>query len=989
MSSTPDTTRVESRIAEIARRLLLDVDRQERELSIGSSWEDQILDWSLSDPERKRRILQFIDVFPSLQSDRDILDHLKHFFPHDDHRLPLPLQTGLRWSGGLLTAGAISAAVRFLMKKMARRFIGGETAEEVAGTIIELASRKLTASVDFLGEATLSEKQADDNLETVLSTIRKLTDFSLRDKYIGQINLSIKCSALTSFFDPIDPVEVAARLLPRLRAILRLAAGRISVSDTGRRTFLHFDAEDYLVCDMTLDLLLNLFEEPEFRSVSDIGVVLQAYLRDADRRCLRIRDWCRQNDRPLTVRLVKGAYWDSEMIRAGRNNWTPPVYLRKLETDAAFERLTFSILAEPRMRLAVASHNLRSIAAALAAAESMPPPPGRLEFQFLFGMARATRAVLVGRGCPVRVYTPFGELIPGMAYLVRRLLENSSNESFLKIRRLGRIPPDELLRNPHESFPAPQIESVPPKAFENTSLPEFHLPEIRHGMRDAISRQLCRPAARISAVINGRIRPSDKMLTSVNPSHPSQIVAEVQVADMTMVRESVEIARKAFSRWGRTRAADRAVILRLVGERIFRLRFELAALEVCEAGKPWEEALADVAEAIDYFRYYSDQAIRLEEGQKLQPHVLGETNVIAHRPRGVAAVISPWNFPLAIPAGQTAAALAMGNCVLFKPAEQTPLIAYRLYEIYRDAGVPPDVLQFLPGVGEEIGPELVEHPGVDLIAFTGSRAVGEEILKRAASAPFSPSGPRRVIAEMGGKNAVIVDSDADLDLAVPECLRSAFDFAGQKCSALSRVILIESIFDDFVRRFVNAALHYPIGFAESPATRISPLIEESATGRIKRYWGIAESDGQWLLTPDPGRSPGEGFFVPPAVVALRNGSSRIAQEEIFGPLVAVLSAKNFEDALDLANATPFALTGGVFSRHPGHLALAKSSFDVGNLYLNRGVTGAAVARQPFGGHRSSGVGSKAGGPDYLAQFALPLTLSENLSRHGFSPDLSS
>lgn len=974
---------MEDAILHRSQDLLVDVDQRENEMSIGSAWEDKILDWCMSDPDRKTRILQFIDVFPSLRTDAAIVDHLRCYFPESSDRIPLALRTGLRFTGGLLTSRWVSSTVKMIMTQMARRFIGGETEAEAAECVARLKAARLDFSLDFLGEATLSEDEADHNLKSVLSMLNSL---SVAPAAAGaRINFSIKCSSLTSYLDPVDPDEVARRLLPRIRILLREAASR--------RAFIHFDAEQYDICDLTLDLLLQGFDEPEFHRTQDVGVVLQAYLTDAEDRAARLIDWCEKRGRTLTVRLVKGAYWDSEVIRARRMGWRVPVYLNKWESDACFERMLYLLMKSHRhIRLAVASHNVRSIAAALSIAQALEVPADRLEFQFLYGMARATRQVLAARGYQVRVYTPYGQLIPGMAYLVRRLLENSSNESFLRHRRLGGQPALELLKSPHAAAaeirpPAgPAAES--PAGFRNAPAVDFHKRGIRDAMARAVRDRLNSPPEKIGPLIGGRRVPGKKFLMSLNPSHPHRVVAEVDLADAGHVEEAARCARRGWETWRKTSAADRGKILHAASSLLAARRHELAALEICEAGKPWEEAEADVAEAIDYLRYYPMEADRIERGIRLQPEIPGEINSAVYKPRGVAAVISPWNFPLAIPAGQTAAALAAGNCVILKPSEQTSLIGYRLVEIYRQAGVPEDVIQFLPGFGEEVGAALVTHPEIDLVAFTGSRAVGEEILSRSAAAGIAPSGPKRVIAEMGGKNAVIVDSDADVDLAVADCLRAAFDYAGQKCSALSRLIVMEDIFDAVLKRFAESAKSYPAGYSEIPSTRLSPLIDVHAQKRVTDYLEIASREGQWILAPDGGRVPREGYFVPPAVLAGSSPRTRTAQEEIFGPLVVALPAKSLGHALEIANGTAYALTGGFYSRHPGRIARVRAEFDVGNLYINRAVTGAVVGRQPFGGHRSSGVGSKAGGPDYLLQFYLPVTVSENISRHGFSPDIS-
>jgi RHH-type proline utilization regulon transcriptional repressor/proline dehydrogenase/delta 1-pyrroline-5-carboxylate dehydrogenase len=363
--------------------------------------------------------------------------------------------------------------------------------------------------------------------------------------------------------------------------------------------------------------------------------------------------------------------------------------------------------------------------------------------------------------------------------------------------------------------------------------------------------------------------------------------------------------------------------------------------------------------------------------------VPGESNVHAYRPRGVAAVISPWNFPLAIPCGMVTAALVCGNAVLFKPAEQTPGIAHALTEILLEAGVPADVLAFLPGIGEDVGAYLVDHPDVSVIAFTGSKDVGLHIVERAGITAPTQRHVKRVVAEMGGKNAIVVDTDADLDVAVPAVIESAFGYAGQKCSAASRLIGVGPIYDALVERVVEAARIVPVGAPRDMATVVGPVIDEDAWKKVRRYQEIARDEGEVLLQRED--VPADGWFVGPTVAQAASPSARIATDEIFGPFLTCLRASDFEDAIAIANATPYALTAGLFSRSPSRIRTAMHAIRAGNLYVNRAITGAMVGRQPFGGFGLSGAGSKAGGADYLLQFVDPYVVTENTIRQGFAP----
>ena len=468
-------------------------------------------------------------------------------------------------------------------------------------------------------------------------------------------------------------------------------------------------------------------------------------------------------------------------------------------------------------------------------------------------------------------------------------------------------------------------------------------------------------------------------IDSTDPGRPDRLVARAGIADAADIDEAVATAAAADRGWGRVPAADRAAVLDTAAAIMHERRAELAALEVRECAKPWPEADADVCEAIDFLRYYGRQAIELERGAELaQP--AGERNAMRYVPRGVAAVISPWNFPIAIPTGMVAGALASGNAAILKPAEQSPGCGLALVEVLHEAGVPQTVLALLPGYGET-GGALVRHPGVHAIAFTGSSAVGVEIIREAAIVRDGQAHVKRVVAEMGGKNCVIVDADADLDEAVPAIVRSAFDYAGQKCSACARVLVHEALRDRLLERLSGAVQVLQVGQAEDLAADVPPLIERAARERLERYRELAERSGT-IAAEAPGEAPGEGWFVRPAVATDLPADSPLLREEIFGPLVTVEPVPSVEVACEIVESLPFALTGGLFSRDPRTVATVADRLPVGNLYVNRHITGAMVGRQPFGGNRLSGIGAKAGGPDYLLQFVEPRVVTENTMRHG-------
>jgi RHH-type proline utilization regulon transcriptional repressor/proline dehydrogenase/delta 1-pyrroline-5-carboxylate dehydrogenase len=462
-------------------------------------------------------------------------------------------------------------------------------------------------------------------------------------------------------------------------------------------------------------------------------------------------------------------------------------------------------------------------------------------------------------------------------------------------------------------------------------------------------------------------------VVSTDPGDPDRVVAVAATGDADAAVEAA--ARRGFPRW---RSMDRIPVLLRAAEVLRSRRLELAALEVRECAKPWPEADADVCEAIDFVEYYAREAARLAEGRELI-QAPGERNTMHYAPRGVVAVISPWNFPLAIPTGMVAAGLATGNAVVLKPAEQSPGCAIVLVEALREAGVPPDAIGLVPGYGET-GAALVRHPGVHTIAFTGSSAVGLEIVRAAAETHEGQNHVKRVVSEMGGKNCVIVDSDADLDEAVPAIVRSAFVYAGQKCSAAARVLAHERVADALLERLAGAIEVLTVGQAESFATDVPPVIEREAQERVVRYAELAGREGRIVARREP--VPERGWFCPPTLAADLPSDSAVLRDEIFGPVLALERVASVEEALDRLDASPFALTGGLFSRNPRTVEEVARRAPVGNLYVNRHITGAMVGRQPFGGNRRSGIGSKAGGPDYLLQFVEPHVVTENTMRHG-------
>ncbi|MEQ8635897.1 L-glutamate gamma-semialdehyde dehydrogenase [Gimesia maris] len=980
----------EQRTQELGEQIWGLLERREPTMFEKRWWDDRILSWAMADESVKVQMFRFVDVLPMLRSHESIVRHLHEYFEDVRKHLPWAARIGLELSTPNSVLGrALALNARSNARRMASRFIAGSTVDEVHRTVDRLRSENFTFTLDLLGEAVISEVEAEAYLQSYLDLIRGLAPRVRKwsenvqldwdnQGHLPRTNVSIKLSALCSQFKPTDPVGTMAAVQPRLRTLLRHAMKYDA--------YLHVDMEQNSYKPLTLEIFKQTLMEKEFRDFDNAGIVIQAYQPQAEADLMDLLKWVKKRKTPVWVRLVKGAYWDYETITSQYRNWPIPVYQEKWESDANYEKLTQILLQNFQwLKPAFGSHNMRSLAHAIAVAHELDVPPSAYEIQMLYGMGKEQAQVFAEMGHRVRIYTPFGELIPGMAYLVRRLLENTSNDSFLRQSFSEHVNLETLMMNPsdHASKSNRKKASSEEKHFQNEPLTDFSLEESRQKMREALETVEDQFGKEYPLLINGRAIDTKATLTSRNPSHLSESLGTISSASADDAIDAIDAARRAFPGWSKTEPQYRAEYLELIAANMRRKRFELAAWIVYECGKPWEEADGDVVEAIDFCMYYADQMRKLSDPRHCD--VPGEENVYFYRPRGTVAVIAPWNFPLAILTGMTAAALVTGNTVVMKPAEQSSIVAAKLMDLIHESGIPDGVVNFLPGVGEEVGPELVGSPDVEMITFTGSRDVGLAINESASNTDIRQKMVKRVVAEMGGKNAIIVDDDADLDEAVLGVIHSAFNYAGQKCSACSRVIVVESIHDVFVSRLVEATKSLKIGPAEDPGTIVGPVIDQDARQRIQEYIEIGKEEATLALACDTSELDEEGYYVGPHIFIDVDSTCQIAQEEIFGPVLAVMKADDFEEAITIANDTPYALTAGIYSRSPAHLQRARMELMAGNIYLNRNITGAMVERHPFGGFKMSGMGSKTGGPDYLLQFLVPVNVTENTMRRGFAP----
>jgi RHH-type transcriptional regulator, proline utilization regulon repressor / proline dehydrogenase / delta 1-pyrroline-5-carboxylate dehydrogenase len=947
----------------------------------------RIMEWSMKDPAFKAQLFRFVDVLPSLTSSSEIVRHLQEYLGDKAVELNPAMRTGL--AAAAFAPALVAGPVKANVTSMAGQFVAGATPADLVKRFKSNAAAGIATTIDLLGETVVSASEADaflrrniDVLDTVAKAIGKDAAPCFSDVGpagpLPRLNLSVKVSALTPEVHPADPGRSIEALKERLRPILRRAR------EIG--AFINFDMESYGLKDLTLALFRSILTEDEFLERPAIGIAMQAYLRDCERDLTELIAWARKARRPIVVRLVKGAYWDFETILAQQRGWPIPVWSRKPESDANYEKLSLLLLENADFASpAFASHNVRSCAHAIAQAERLGVDPKAYEFQALYGMADELKSALVASGKRVREYCPVGDLLPGMAYLVRRLLENTSNEGFLRAKDVGGASREALLQNPVELLGprAPTPAPAAPPAFRNAANTDFSVEANRAKMRAALESVAKGLGRRHPIVIGGKKISDREMIASTNPARPSQVVGHWARATIADADAAVAAARAAWPAWAARTADERAAILERAGALIEARRFELNALEVYEAAKPWIEADADISEAVDFCMYYASE-IRDLERPRVTQDVPGERDTQVWTSRGVGVAIAPWNFPLAILCGLTVAPLVAGNCVIMKPAEQTTVIAAALMDILVEAGVPAGAVNFVPGLGEDVGARLVAHPGVDFIAFTGSRSVGCKIWETAGRTQPGQANLKKVVCEMGGKNALIIDNDADLDEAIPAALYSAFGFSGQKCSALSRLIVLDGVHDHFVERFVSACSSLPVGDPAEPGTLVGPVIDAEAQAKIL---GLIERGKKEARLAFQAKLPEglAGTYVPPTVFADVPPSAAIAREEIFGPVIAILRAKDLDEAFRIAMDVEYALTGGLFSRSPSALDRAQREYRVGNLYLNRGITGAIVQRHPFGGFAMSGGGTKAGGKGYLENFLFPRAIAENVMRRGFTP----
>ncbi len=756
---------------------------------------------------------------------------------------------------------------------------------------------------------------------------------------------------------------------------------------------LTIDAEEADRLDLSLELLGPLFADPALSGWNGLGLAVQAY----SKRALPLIDWlaavAQATGRRIPVRLVKGAYWDSEIKwaqEAGLAGY--PVFTRKVNTDVAYLAASRALLARPDCFYPqFATHNAHTVAWIATIAGNRP-----YEFQRLYGMGEALHREVVhpeALGKPCRIYAPVGGYRDLLAYLVRRLLENGANTSFVNRLADDAAPIAAIVADPVEkaaglSDKANPLIKPPPELFvperrNSLGLPLFE-PSVRAPLLRAMEAALTSPAAANPIVSGEEVEEGGEVSWITSPHDRRMVVGTCRTAGPQAIDRALGAAKAANGEWDRLGGEARALLLDRAADLFEADRAGLMALMVREAGKTIAGAQGDLREAVDHLRYAAGEARRQFAAPRLLKGPTGERNALSLHGRGVFAAISPWNFPLAIFTGQIAGALAAGNAVVAKPAEQTPLTAARAIRLMHRAGIPPDLLHLLPGKGEIVGAALVGDPRVDGVVFTGGTDTGIAINRALAARDGKIV---KLIAETGGQNAMIVDSSALPEQVVDDALASAFDSAGQRCSALRVLYLQDEVAEPILKMLLGAARELRIGDPLDYATDVGPVIDDDAKRALEAHKARMRKEARELLDLPLGPEHAQGSYVAPAIYEIP--SIAMLRREVFGPVLHVVryAGDRLGDVCDEINATGYGLTLSIHSRIKATAEFVAGRVRVGNVYVNRNQIGAVVGVQPFGGEGLSGTGPKAGGPNYLQGFALERVRSTNLTASGGNASL--
>lgn len=882
---------------------------------------------------------------------------------------------------GRIGEPAIRLAVRQAMRIMGHQFVMGRTITEALERSRKGENANYRYSFDMLGEGAFTAADAARYLEAYRQAIRAIGAGGPYPDVFAAPSISVKLSALHPRYELAKRARVHAELIPRVLELAQLAKAQ-GIGFT-------IDAEESERLELSLDVIAGAYADPSLDGWQGYGLAVQAYQKRAPFVLDFLIDLARRTGRRMPVRLVKGAYWDSEIKKGQMEGLAGyPVYTRKPNTDVSYLGCARKMLeATDALYPMFATHNAQTIAAIhhFAAGKDF-------EFQRLHGMGEHLYAEVIGRDhldVPCRVYAPVGSHEDLLPYLVRRLLENGANSSFVNRITDENLPPAQLVADPVatvESFASKPHPNIPPPsaifADRNNSM----------GVNLANDEELAALAARVNAAIKpwkaaplvpGAPGGGDELQVT-NPADRREIIGGWRTATPAQVELALANAQAAFIGWDLTPAASRAKLLEAFADQMEARMPELIALCVKEAGKSLSASVAEVREAVDFCRYYAAQGRKLFGQPEKLPGPTGESNELQLHGRGVFVCISPWNFPLAIFVGQVAAALAAGNTVIAKPAEQTNLIAHFAVQLMHEVGVPPEVLQLLPGDGAAIGPLLTADPRVAGVVFTGSTETAWAINRALAARPAALA---TLIAETGGQNALIADSSALPEQLVKDAMTAAFDSAGQRCSA-ARILFVQSDIADKVINMLSGAMdELVVGDPALLSTDVGPVIDDDALHVLQEHAARMDREATLIKAAKLSAGAAHGSFFAPRAYELKSLSQ--LKREVFGPVLHVIryEARDLDKVLAEINATGYGLTLGIHSRIDATVQRIVRSVRVGNCYVNRNQIGAVVGVQPFGGEGLSGTGPKAGGPHYLLKFASERTLTINTTAAGGNASL--
>ncbi len=872
----------------------------------------------------------------------------------------------------------VRGALRQAMRVMGSHFVLGQTIDEALARAGSRAGKLFRYSFDMLGEGARTQEDALRYQASYAAAIEAIGRAAGNKPLPDRPGISVKLSALHPRYEAVSRTRVMAELVPRVRELARAACIR-GLNFT-------IDAEEADRLELSFDVLAAVAEDRMLAGWDGFGLAIQAY----GKRALAAIDWIGELatslDRRFMVRLVKGAYWDTEVKRAQERGLADyPVFTRKSMTDLSYMACAERLLSQrPRIYPQFATHNALTVASVLErAGEAAPGTDGGYEFQRLHGMGDALYAALLERhpAAAVRTYAPVGVHRDLLAYLVRRLLENGANSSFVNVAADADVPIANLLKRPAAIVGTP--EQARPRALplpadlfgasrKNSAGVEFGHEASLNALLDAVRTQ--DGPAEASPIIDG-VAQAGAFRLCLSPVDGFTGVGRVAEASPEQADAAMVAARRHFAAWSHTPVETRAAALDQAALLIENARGRLLGLLAGEGGKTLDDGVSEIREAVDFLRFYAAQARALFGEGEVLPGPTGESNVLRRRGRGVFVCISPWNFPLAIFVGQIAAALAAGNCVVAKPAEQTPLVAAEAVRLLHQAGVPTGALHLVPGDGA-VGASLVANSAVAGVAFTGSTAAAWSI-NRALAAKQGPIVP--LIAETGGINVMIVDATALPEQVVDDAVMSAFRSSGQRCSALRLLAVQEDVADRVIAMLAGAAAELRLGDPRDPATHAGPVIDAEAKARLDAHIAHMTATAKLHFA---GVAPSPGFYVAPHIFEI--GAPHDLAEEIFGPVLHVLryKAAELDRLLDAIDAGGYGLTLGIHTRIDAQAKRIAERLAVGNVYVNRNMIGAVVGVQPFGGSGLSGTGPKAGGPDYLRRFGVEQTVTVNTAAAG-------